>query len=145
MNKSLQLMLIISIFFFISCKKKKIEHVCKTRSIVSMKVLEIKDSDEFDLFDGPDIRIDAKISGNSNWMYSSNVSENVNVYPVNISFPKNFLITDEDWEFRIVDEDLLVDEFICQLKLNPYKLGENGIINVSKDNVNILKISYIDE
>lgn len=128
-----------------SCKKTVIEQVCKKRYLTSVKVLKVEDSESLDPLNGPDLRIDMATTASFSWSYSSNLSEDVNVYPITIAFPTRVLVSDESWSFQLIDEDLLVDELVCTGTFNPYENGTDGIITVSKNGVDVLEFNYEEE
>ncbi len=124
------------------CKK---EEEAKKRYITSLKVINIPNNDEFDLLNGPDIRLDMAATGSGTWSYASNMIENVSSYPVSISFQSRFLVSDEDWDFQLVDEDLTSDEMVCFGTLNPYSEGKNGVIRITKNGEEVLHLNYEEE
>lgn len=130
---------------FTSCKKTVVEQVCKKRYITSVKVLQVENSGSFDLLNGPDLRIYLAAGASSTWSYSSNVSDDVDSYPFTIAFPNRILVSNESWDFRMVDVDAIQDELVCKGNFNPHEDGISGIIKLTKDDEDVLEFIYQDE
>lgn len=146
MNKTKLFIGFMLVFFATtSCTKEVVVEECKKRYVTSLRVLAVFNSDDLDLLNGPDLRLDMAASASGYWSYSSNVLENVDYYPVNISFSNRFLLSHENWSFRLVDEDLTTDELICEGSFNPYNVGENGVLTITKDGVDVIELYYDEE
>jgi hypothetical protein len=126
------------IFVAAGCKKEVIEE-CKKRYVVSATVIDLPSG--FDIFSGPDLRCDLATSASSYWSYPSYSVDNVTGLPITISFEKNILLSEENWDFRLVDEDPINEDIIYTDSFKPYS-HKDGKIPLYKDGVKVMELNY---
>jgi len=147
--RTLELNKLVVILSFLSmitaCNKTIIEQVCKKRFITAVRILQVENSGSLDLLDGPDLRLDMGPEASQNWSYSTNTADDVEAYPISISFPNPILMSEENWEFQLVDEDPLSEDLVCKDSFHPYEEGEDGVIVLRKNGQEILEFIYTEE
>ena len=136
------ILVILFSLFFLGCQKEVLESE-KNWYLHSVRVLNVP-STNWDSFSAPDLRIDLARSASSVWSFSTNTASNNTTVPATLSFSGEVLLTDENWDMRLVDEDDLdPDDVIYNIsQFNPKNTGRNGKVELSSNGQTVMELLY---
>ena len=100
---------------------------------------------EWDFQNGPDLRIQLKRASVDFFEFDSEIREDVEAFPLVLSFGEEILATDENYDLILFDEDEDEndnDDIVCQFRFNPTTDGGNGEIVLTKDGEAAIVIFY---
>ncbi len=128
-----------------SCEKDEPGTTCTHRKVTNVTIHFVPNANSLDPFSDPDYRVDFATSNSSEWSFATHTAENVTSLPVTIAFPLDIIMTDENWEVQLVDEDSPdADDLVCRESFNPFKIGENGVFSFEKDGQVLFELEYIE-
>ena len=114
----------------------------------SVTVYAVEDAASLDLVGWPDLRADMATALSNTWSYSTPTLSNVEVYPQVLTFSTPILLSDEEWDFRLVDSDSSTDDdLICSARFNPLDsdISRDKLVKLTKNGVVMIEINLTEE
>ena len=115
------------------------------RYVQSVTVLNVTSSN-WDNFSGPDLQVKFSKSSSTNWDYVTNIATDQSSVPHTLYFSSPILVTNENWDIILVDEDTGTDDVIYTLYgFNPKTSGSGGKIQITVSGQVVMEINYTEQ
>jgi len=115
------------------------------RYVNSVRVLNVTSSN-WDNFSGPDLQVKFSKSSSTNWDYVTNIATDQSSVPYTLYFSSPILVTNENWDIILVDEDTGTYDVIYTLYgFNPKTSGSGGKIQITVGGQVVMELNYTEQ
>lgn len=91
----------------------------------------------------PDLYLTLSSTSDPSIVYTTNQVNNVEIVPQNLDFPQAVPMTNELWELKLLDHDVLnADDVIYIVSFNPYNGALAGKVPIYNDGILLMEFNY---